>query len=278
LELSQPVEKWRLAGHSMFLATFTMRHDSADDLADLLRDMANSFRALKSGRFWKRFEDKFRVVGSVAAHEITYGQVAGFHPHKHVLFFVRGQITNLEKFELWFILTHRWQKKLADHGRDASDLIGVDIQEGYGDISEYVAKWGLVEEVTKSNSKIARSSKKSEHYTPFQLLDLVKSGSSWAGKIFQDYAVATKGKNQLTWSPGLRDLFDLGEELSDLEIVEKQEEKAVLLLTLCWPEWRQVLKAGLRAVVLEVAGTGNADLVYIFLESVGVKLGVREND
>lgn len=276
VELTQAVDYWRAAGESMFLATFTMRHNSGDLLGELLRDMSQAYRRMRGGDFWQRFEKKFSIVGSVAAHEITYGQASGFHPHKHVLFFVRGKITNLEKFELWFILTHRWQQKLAGFGRDASDLIGVDIQEGYGDISEYVAKWGLVEEVTKSNSKIARSSKKSEHYSPFQLLDLVGQGSSWAGPVFLDYARSTKGKNQLTWSPGLRDLFELSEELTDQEIVEKQEQKAVLLLTLCWPEWRQVLKAGLRAVLLEVASTGSVDLVYIFLESVGIRLAVRK--
>lgn len=272
VELSKGTDFWNASGGSMFLATFTMRHNSGDKLADLLRDMSGAYRKMRAGRFWERFEKQFRIVGSVAAHEITYGQDSGFHPHKHVLFFVRGAITNLEKFEIWFILTHRWQAKLSGFGRDASDLVGVDIQVGYGDISEYVTKWGLVEEVTKTPSKAGCINGKAKHFSPFQLLDLVKQGSSWAGPVFQAYASATKGKNQLTWSPGLRDLFGLGEDLTDLEVAEKQEENAVLLITLLWPEWRQVLKNNARAMLLEVACMGNADLVYAYLRGLGICL------
>lgn len=143
---------------------------------------------------------------------------------------------------------------------------------GYGAVSDYVTKWGVVEEVTKSNSKMGRAAGEVEHYSPFQLLDLVKQGSSWAGPVFVDYAHAVKGKNQLVWSPGLRDLFDLGADLSDQEIAERQDEKAVLLLTLLWPDWRKVLKSGSRAMLLEVAGTGRLDLVAVYLKTLGVEV------
>ena len=269
-ELTAGTDFWRDLGHSVFLVTFTMRHDAADSLADLLRDMNGAYRIVRAGRFWQRFEKRFRLAGSVAAHEITYGQASGFHPHKHILFFSREKLTRLEEFEIWFILTHRWQSKLAEFGRDASDLVGVDVQCGYGDVSEYVTKWGLVEEVTKAPSKQGKSKNVAKHFSPFQLLDQVRNGSSWAGPVFQDYARSTKGKNQLTWSPGLHDLLGLGQEMSDQEVAEKQEEQAETLCTLLWPEWQLVLKARARAMLLEVAGTGQKDLVIAYLVAIGV--------
>lgn len=270
VELAGAVEQWRLRGGSLLLVTLTMRHSAEDSLVELLRDMNLAYRATRGGRAWQRFEKQFRIVGSVTAHEITYGQESGFHPHKHLLIFSEGSITTLEQAQIWLILTARWQAKLAASGRSASDLVGVKVQEGYGNVSEYVAKWGLVEEVTKSNAKAGRINGKSLHYSPFQLLDLVRDGSPWAGPVFVDYVSCTKGLSRLRWSPGLRDLFDLGEELSDLEIAEKQDEKAVLLLTLLWPVWSQVLKSHARAMLLEVAGTGQVDLVYSYLVGLGI--------
>lgn len=269
-ELTAGTDFWHDLGHDVFLVTFTMRHDSGDSLADLLRDMNGAYRKVKSGRVWERIAKKFRIAGSVTAHEITYGQGSGFHPHKHVLFFSQGKLTRLEQFEIWFIFTHRWQSKLADFGRDASDLVGVDVQVGYGDISEYVTKWGLVEEVTKAPSKQGKSKNAAKHFSPFQLLDLVKQGSPWAGPKFLEYAGATKGKNQLTWSPGLHALLGLGQEMTDEEVAAKEEERAETLCTLLWPEWQLVLKARARAMLLEVASTGQKDLVYAYLVAIGV--------
>lgn len=269
-ELAKAFDQWKNAGNSVFLVTLTMSHDAGEKLDSLLVAMNNSYRDLKSGRWWKNFVSDFRVSGSVMSHEITYGQYAGFHPHKHVLLFIQGKLSNSEKFALWFMLNNHWQSMLARYDRSCSDEKGVSVQDG-DKASDYVAKWGIVEELTKANSKFGRSTGPTkDHFSPFELLQLVETGSSWAGAVFQEYAVATKGLNRLRWSPRLRDLFELGAELTDQEIAEKQEEKAYKLLDIAFPDWKKVLKARARAVLLEVASSGQLHQVHVYLESLGI--------
>jgi hypothetical protein len=272
VELAQAVDIHKARGGSMLLVTLTMRHGAGDDLGWLLKDMSTAYRALKSGRFWQEFAKQYGIVGCVSALEITYSLESGFHPHRHVLFFCSGEITEYEEVVIDWELSERWQKMLGKRGRFASWGAGVDVQRGYGAVGDYVTKWGLVEEVTKSNSKVGRVDEQTGHYSPFELLDLVRSGSPWAGPVFVDYAHATKGLHPLVWSAGLRDRFDLGAELSDLELAEQQTEKAVLLLTLLYPDWKVILKQRARATLLEVAATGKKELVLAYLSGLGINL------
>jgi len=270
VELRAGVESWKQKGGIVFLVTLTMQHKQDEKIKDLLNELNSAYRSLRSGMPWQRFEFKYGLVGSVASHEITYSQHNGFHPHKHILFFSDASLTKKDYLAIEIYLTLRWKKVLSRFGRSALNGIGVDVQQGYGAVGDYVAKWGLVEEVTKSNSKTGTINSKADHYSPFQLLDLVAEGSSWAGEVFREYAKATKYKNQLTWSPGLRLILGLGIELTDLEVAELQEKHAVTLIELLFPQWQKVLKLRARAVLLEVASTGRADLVKIYLKSVGV--------
>jgi len=247
-----------------------MRHNSADGLDHLLQVLNEGYRGLKSGRFWQEFTDEFGVVGSVSSLEITYGQSSGFHPHKHVLFFCEGVLNPYQVGEIQILLSRRWQNVLQRFSGFASLDHGVNVQLGDSAVAGYTAKdWNVVSEVTKTVSKSGRVDGQKNHYSPFQLLDLVEQ--PWARSAFCEYAKFTKGKKLLVWSRGLRDLFDLGEELTDQEVVELQEQPAILLVSLSMPDWCKILKNRARAELLEVASTGRLELVYIYLESLGIQ-------
>ena len=104
---------------------------------------------------------------------------------------------------------------------------GLDIQDGtYA--ADYVAKWGLPEELTKGHLKKGRNGS----YTPFDLLQLSIENESIHGKLpsklWQEFAIAMKGAQQLRWGRGLKKLL-LIEEKTDEELAEETEENAILL-------------------------------------------------
>ncbi|MGN6758400.1 MAG: hypothetical protein ACTHMJ_18635, partial [Thermomicrobiales bacterium] len=76
-----------------------------------------------------------------------------------------------------------------------------------------------------------------------------------------------KGRQQLTWSPGLADLLGVGEDAAktDEQVAGEVREDAVLLATLTPAEWRAVRWCDQRGQLLEVARSGDAGDVRAFV-------------
>jgi hypothetical protein len=83
-------------------------------------------------------------------------------------------------------------------------------------------------------------------------LDAFSQGEHWAGAKYLDYSKAFKGKAQLFWSHGLKDLVGV-QEIEDQELAEKQEDKAHLLANLDMWAWDLVLEKKARAEILNIA-------------------------
>jgi hypothetical protein len=77
-----------------------------------------------------------------------------------------------------------------------------------------------------------------------------------------------KGSKQLVWSRGLRDLLELGQELTDDEVAAADESQAgdALLMPISLPIWRLVLKYDVRGQLLVLASRGDAGEVGDYLE------------
>ena len=89
-------------------------------------------------------------------------------------------------------------------GLKAPDLIhGVDVQNGtYA--AKYVTKWGLEHEVTKGHLKKGLNGS----LTPFDLLRGASTNNHYK-TLFKQFADVFKGKQQLVWSKGLKDLLGI---------------------------------------------------------------------
>ncbi len=87
---------------------------------------------------------------------------------------------------------------------------------------------------------------------PFGLLALARDGDKVAGAKFVEYSAVMRGKRQLFWSHGLKDLVGV-DEVTDEELAAQQEDKADLLGFITVQQWRWVRKAGLRAQLLDAA-------------------------
>jgi hypothetical protein len=173
----------------------------------------------------------------------------------------------------------RWVAALSERDRSASSDRGVDVRTAQSDVALYVAKWNhepknakrpygwtIEHELTKSVSKMSRGD---QGMTPLDLLQAFLDGDQRAGKLWQEYAGVFKGRHQLQWSRGLREVLGLGKAESDLEIAQRIEEPAILLATLSLYQWQVVLGNDARGELLEVASSGDVVQLQEFLQGIG---------
>lgn len=258
------------------LVSVTLQHQLADSLRGSLDALLGAWCSLKSGKSWQAFKAEHGIVGTVRALEVTYGS-SGWHPHLHILFFARPGV---DVSALSAALKLRWIAHLKKFSRTASLAHGVDVRSANSDVADYVAKWGrepvdklrpaawsVESELTKSGSKFARG----ESSSMLGLLDRFADGDVEAGELWKMYAREFKGKRQLVWSAGLRELLGLCKELSDEELAALEVEEALLLATLSRQTWRGVLGNDARGELLEVASKGDAALLWAWLHRLGIR-------
>jgi len=271
-ELQEVVKR---SNFTKVMVTITLQHERGDSLAELVEALNDSWRRLKQGRFWVAMREEFELLAYVSASEFTYGQ-NGWHPHKHALFFTEIPEAEFSLDEFKARLTARYKAILAKHGRYASDLYGIDVRLGDDQAGEYASKWGLECEIAKASVKNGKGG-----FSPFQLLELYAEGEAWAGALFVEYAHATKGRRQLVWSHGGREVLGLGDEKTDEEIAADEEthgDGGNLLLVLRDDQWRVVLRERARLALLEIADSGDPWACWDFLESLGISPSFSQND
>jgi hypothetical protein len=265
-ELQTAVGLWRADGGQVWLLTYTFSHGRYDRLRDSLDGLSEARRLMKQTAVYRRIRSEYGMIGTVQASEITHGPAHGWHPHIHELAFVAGDADPRPFRPLMY---ERWRRACLKAGLgEPSERHGFDVRDGDAAAS-YVSKgvgpdsWGLERELTKGHIKAGRGLNRS----PFQILDCAADPQALpehrdeARSLFQDYAKATKGRRQLSWSPGLRDRFAVP-ELSDEEIAAAVGEDAVLLASISLDDWAVIERNHLQAQVLTMAENGGAAAVY----------------
>lgn len=236
-ELQEAVTRWKEAGKGVALLTLTLQHFKHEDLAEIITGLQSALSGLWRQRSVREIAVAVGVVGKIRSMEVLWGQENGWHPHSHfLLFFEHNFLTPAQVHELESTLAGEWQNVLKKGGRWASIENGIDLRWADSAIADYVAKfggsgyeteqdpenWSIEAEMTKSGSKTGRMG--SVH--PFELLSLSAMGEKWAGRLFKEYSAAFRGRRQLIWSRGLKDL--IGEPPTDDDIANEQPEGTVL--------------------------------------------------
>ena len=242
-ELKQGLANWIHTGGHAYLVTFTNSHHKGDDLGQLLQGQKKAFK-----KFW----EKTKVVkmlkclgyqGRIVATEVTWGEQNGWHPHYHMIFFFDHEI---DPQGLQSYLALEWQDACTKAGLKAPDLIhGVDVRNGtYA--AKYVSKWGLEEEVTKGHLKKGLNGS----LTPFDLLRGSCTNNHYK-TLFKQFADVFKGKQQLVWSKGLKELLGI-KQVTDEELIEETEKTSIEIRELGDLIWELILKYEKRAHVLHL--------------------------
>lgn len=260
-ELSAAVATAKAMGWHVMLMTCTVPHGLGDDVAGMLDLMLKAWRKMTDDRKGKDMRRLFDLRGTVRALEVTDGP-HGFHPHFHALLFI-GADFSPASVQAGFLPL--WQEACVKVGLPCpSDSHGLRVDDGAW-AAQYASKWGLEDEMVKGHLKRSRGVK---GMTPWDLLrNILATGSRRSEERFRLYADAFKGRRQLYWSNGLKAKLGMG-EVSDEELVARQEESAYVLAELTEEQWRAILATHSEAAVLEVAESGGPGDLLAFLEGL----------
>lgn len=205
------------------LVSVTLSHKRGDSLDNLLDMLNSSLRKLKAGRWWQSFKQRYGISAYVSSLEFTYSVGSGFHPHKHIIFFLKSGVIDTLAFKQE--LVERYTALISQAGGYASIFHAIDMQFGADHASSYISKWGVVEEVTKSNLKKAKQGS----YSVWELAEEATT-QAWAREAFKEYAYATRGKKAITYSHGARAVLGLVAEKVILKLHKQKRKKRKCLL------------------------------------------------
>ena len=271
-EIAMAINWGYKSGLQPVMVTLTFPHRSWHSLRDLLKRQADALQRMRNGAPWARVKAWAGYRGLIRALELTHG-ANGWHPHTHEIWFVRA---GLDAAELREKVLARWQAACVRAGLlDPNDQAQVDAFQAHAvdvkgncSASDYLAKqddsrhWGADRELSKASTKAGRA--KGVH--PFAFLATARTDRR-AARLFVAYSLAMRGKRQLFWSPGLKDLVGL-REISDEQLAEEQREAADELGRLDADDWHTVRQAGARAKVLDAAESGGWPAVQALLEAL----------
>lgn len=302
VECLEAVKRWQGQGGHVYMFTFTLQHDAADELEALLSRLGEAMRWFWSGKGMSRWRQANGFQGVVRNLEVTWGKETGWHPHSHALVFVaEGELID-EAY-----VRSRWARAVERFGGYASKEHGLRVErvptaeetlaarlsaeemaarsKDPDKAARYIAKaagldWTAVHEVTWDHIKRARGGR----FTPWELLAAcdVRDGADRgaAPALWQTYAMAFMGRRHLYWSKGLRDKLGLRAEESDEQAAEAHDEEAVTVAVLPNRLYRRLWKMGKVLALLEhveahPAGT-EVDQVRAFCGELGFEAGVVE--
>lgn len=97
--------------------------------------------------------------------------------------------------------------------------------QGAAAAGRYITKWGAAEELTLSNKKKGKKAGRQgpKGRSPMELLALAADGAVDASQAWYEYALAFKGRRQLSWSPGLKAKLGIG-EIGDSELADDEAQ------------------------------------------------------
>jgi hypothetical protein len=111
-EISQAIEYWEEQGAGrVFFVTTTMRHNRKMRLSLMQRLLTHAWGHIWSGR---RGQEAAEMIGGkpegIRAHDRTWSNARGWHPHEHSLLFVQN--VGVDDRELADVIDQRWRESL----------------------------------------------------------------------------------------------------------------------------------------------------------------------
>lgn len=239
-EVKQAMDWWKSQGGSVLLMTLTVPHYSSTDIKQLKKYIQKAYGYLMKGT--RKSRDLFEQYGInhyISALEVTFGK-NGAHPHYHILMFTSAHITDPKSSAMRDDFYLEWASSCDKAGLDEPSWEhGLDLQDG-SKAAQYVNKWGLEHEMTKSHMKKGKEDSK----TPFDLIRLfAATGDEEAARLFQLYYYTFKGSRQLNWSRNLKKSSTTGDH-TDQELVDQTDNVAEMVMQLDAELWHPIRKHG----------------------------------
>lgn len=254
-------------GGTVALVTLTLRHHAGIPLRESWNALGKAWSAVTSGKRWQADKAEYGVLGYVRAVEVTHTD-NGWHPHVHALVLFDGPVSAERAQIVADGMFDRWRNALVRKGFDAiRNSGGLDVrlaERAAVKLADYFTKntyaerlvpgeglSGLAAEATLGGQKRGR---RADSRTPFQILaDGAATGLAEDIELWWEWEAASKGRRQLTWSQGLRDLAGLDDEQSDEEIAD-EEIGGDDLVILHGDTWRSIHRVAHELLAVAEAG------------------------
>ena len=283
--------------HHIVMFTLTLSHKRETPFSASRFALREAYSRLRKPVRWRKFKKQIGYEFDVTAIEVTFGHLNGFHPHFHVLAYLKKSAVELLRtvdddgetqhgldalvIILWRYLNTEWINQLKLLGFSASPEYAVRVDASDSYVADYVAKFGRLPRKWTIEDEMTRTSKKAgklhERFTPHQLLyEYSINSQEWAGRVWLQYAVEMYGKTQLRLSKGFkRYLNENGIHLISDELAaqsEQNDESYHALGSFTSDEWSRLLDAGLRGLLLDYVSAVNGDgnKIRQFLVDAGV--------
>ena len=254
--------------------TLTVGHSNEDRLEYVMSKVTDTWKSIQQSRKYRRLAEKYGHQGDIRTLEIKVSFINGWHPHLHIAMFGKCNQEQLAEFGSEIISMWLWKMK------GKAGAIGQRYKPIYNDagISEYITKWDCSSEMTLSNMKVDKECR--DNYTVFDLLTGVAMGNDatgWKKKMYIEYAGATKGKRQLTFSKELKRLHTEAGAKTDEEIV-KEEQGSTEVLKIDVPVWSAITYHRLQAHVINAMEYEGLPEVQMLLMEFGIFTTYQEKN
>jgi hypothetical protein len=261
-------------GYGIEFVTLTARHHRGQGLRDLFGRCEQAWAAMGRDKTFRALKARF-ALRFVTVREVTYGEVNGWHPHRHLAAVTSHPLSDGERAALEDGFWRAWSHQLQRVGLDAERGPGVLVKPctSTAGLSSYLLKVGGDDlEVRPAALELVRSDLKrgkGGHRNPEEIAeDFVDTGDLADLALLQEYWAATKGRQMMTWSRGLRaELLAEEAEQSD-EALAALDQGGEVLMRIGRAAWGRVLDHGLAVRVLEVAEEGGREALCALMEAV----------
>ncbi|KKN33955.1 hypothetical protein LCGC14_0798730 [marine sediment metagenome] len=303
-EVETVVQEW--GAECCVMLTLTIRHGAGDNLRMLRKDLQRAYAAFARGNPWLRFMHRQGVEESIRSMELTYSKRNGWHPHLHIVWFLRDELKPCDIFETdsgprWWLpadelghrgeiewLRARWRTMVErfvgakhvpnDHGLAFSPICYVDEHGELHSGEKYIQKLGLelADPGTKSGHRGSR--------TPLEIAwDYVTHRVPRDAALWRMYSRSMRGSKQITWSKGFKRRMGV-HDTSDTEIVAELEEaqptdrRLGVFTSELWESLRMRFVNGMPGpyYVLQCVTEGGPSVAAAAVAKVGRSTDVRE--
>lgn len=262
------------AGGGVMFLTVTLRHFIGDRLATTLGAIQGGFTALCAAGSVRRLLAPLGPIGKVRAVEITFGW-NGWHPHIHCLIFTQrpaspGALVEIES-AIYGALASYVERTLGRSliAERAVDLRPVVLANATAR-AEYVAGMDAMLagfEVVRGDTKDGRKNAR----TIREIAAGAVAGEMGDVALWHEYEMATKGRQSLVWSPGLKALLGV-EDVTDEEAADPEEAGDEVVCELTMSDWLLVCGAvDGHSRVLDAAEDGGAPAVRAVIDDLRLR-------
>lgn len=247
--------EWLRNEGELSFITLTLRHNKTDSLKMILNRLNGEFRKMQRTSVFSKIKSAYKITGFVKSLEITYSFENGWHPHLHLLVFHRSKKTD----DLHKGLIKQWTKrKVLRATQRAQNAQSVYNKNG---ISNYVTKWDLSAELTKSSFKVSKSKRS---FTGFALLKSIIEGKFEGHKMqfaewkYQEYIAATYRRHMIHISKEVRKLLT-DQDLKSVEEILKDETPDETICKIDKNLWKEIIGKKIEANLLNAYELGGIE-------------------